>query len=423
MSSPSYNAANQLTSHNGQTLTYDLNGNLTSDGTNTYTWNTRDQLVSISGSGLSASFIYDALGRRTSKSVNGATTGHLYNGDNIAQEQTGGSASANIVTGGLDQFFQRTDSAGTTSPLTDALGSVIALTDAAGAVQTSYTYEPFGSTSVTGASSSNPAQYTSRENDQTGLYYYRARYYSPSLQRFISEDPIGVSGGINLYAYVGNNPVSYSDPYGLSGWDFIAGLLESDSPFPPGPDLAGGLPVRGGAPVGMPPGINRESCDYKWGMYAREVIGAVASVAGAMAGLARGAARWARGAGRAGGGAGGGGGRSGFVGGGGRRGAGGAGGLPSGGKDPGEYLARKAPRQVPPGTRELEGVWVNDKGRVEPWKAYYDQYGRRIARNDYNAGNKKKGIPDTHHHKWEYGPGYSNGRKVPPDHFPGEYKP
>jgi hypothetical protein len=105
-------------------------------------------LVSISGPGLSASFIYDALGRRTSKTVNGATTGHLYNGDNIAQEQTGGSASANIVTGGLDQFFQRTDSAGTTSPLTDATG----------AVQTSYTYEPFGNTTVTGASSSNPSQ-------------------------------------------------------------------------------------------------------------------------------------------------------------------------------------------------------------------------------------------------------------------------
>jgi RHS repeat-associated protein len=56
-------------------------------------------------------------------------------------------------------------------------------------VQTSYTYEPFGKTSVTGASSSNPSQYTARENDQTGLYYHRARYYSPSLQRFISEDP------------------------------------------------------------------------------------------------------------------------------------------------------------------------------------------------------------------------------------------
>jgi hypothetical protein len=60
--------------------------------------------------------------------------------------------------------------------VTDALGSAVALTDSAGTVQTEYTYEPFGKTSVSGASSSNPSQYTARENDGTGLYYNRARY-------------------------------------------------------------------------------------------------------------------------------------------------------------------------------------------------------------------------------------------------------
>jgi RHS repeat-associated protein len=100
--------------------------------------------------------------------------------------------------------------------LPDALGSSVALTDSTGTLQTQYTYEPFGNTTVAGATSTNPLQYTGRENDGTGLYYYRARYYSPRLQRFISEDPIGFGGGdVNLYAYVGNDPVNAKDPLGL----------------------------------------------------------------------------------------------------------------------------------------------------------------------------------------------------------------
>ena len=94
-----------------------------------------------------------------------------------------------------------------------------------------YTYDPFGNTTVTG-SSANPYQYTGRENDGTGLDYYRGRYYNPSLGRFISEDPIGFGGGINLYAYVGNSPLSFRDPFGYSmvagppssaGWGFVGG--------------------------------------------------------------------------------------------------------------------------------------------------------------------------------------------------------
>jgi RHS repeat-associated protein len=82
---------------------------------------------------------------------------------------------------------------------TDALGSVLALTNDAGAVATTYSYEPFGKATVTGTSS-NPFQYTGRENDGTGLYYYRARYYSPILHRFVREDPVGLDGSdINFY--------------------------------------------------------------------------------------------------------------------------------------------------------------------------------------------------------------------------------
>lgn len=67
----------------------------------------------------------------------------------------------------------------------------------------------------------------------------------------------------------------------------------------------------------------------------------------------------------------------------------------------GEYLAKKAPEQVTPGVRYLEGQYIDDLGRVQPWKAYYDEYGRLIARTDYNAGNIAQGIPNTHYHLYK----------------------
>jgi RHS repeat-associated protein len=188
-----------------------------------YTWNTRNQLVSLSGPGVTASFQYDALGRRKSKTVNGVTTDFLYDGSSIVQELSSGSVQANLLLGlGIDEVLQRIETASTSHFLTDGLGSTLALTDSAGVVQTEYTYEPFGNTTTSGAASANPSQYTGRENDGTGLYYYRARYYHPGLQRFISQDPIGFRGkDINLYTYVHNNPTNFTDPYGLLGVDTV----------------------------------------------------------------------------------------------------------------------------------------------------------------------------------------------------------
>jgi RHS repeat-associated protein len=80
-----------------------------------------------------------------------------------------------------------------------------------------YQYGPFGTSSVaSGTPGAGPFQYGGRELDQTGLYYMRARYYSPGLQRFISPDPSGLGGGdVNVYGYAGNSPTNFSDPTGL----------------------------------------------------------------------------------------------------------------------------------------------------------------------------------------------------------------
>jgi RHS repeat-associated protein len=164
---------------------------------------------------LTGGFQYDALGRRINKTINSVSTSYLYDGNNAVQELQGPTPVANMLNGGLDQIYARTDGDGVRTLLSDGLGSTLALLDSTGMAMTQYTYEPFGNTSTSGVSSSNPGQYTGRENDGTGLYFYRGRYYSPSLQRFISEDPIGIAGGINLYGYVGNNPIIYTDPFGL----------------------------------------------------------------------------------------------------------------------------------------------------------------------------------------------------------------
>ncbi|WP_229771373.1 RHS repeat-associated core domain-containing protein [Burkholderia pseudomallei] len=209
------------TSFNGQAVTYDANGNLISDGTNTYTWNARNQLTQISqGGNTQLSFSYDALGRRISKSLQGTTTQFLYDGNNAVQEAQGSAINPILVGLGIDERFARNDVTGRTYLLTDLLNSTIALTDPNGAVKQQYGYDPYGNVtpSDTATGFTNPYQYTGREADAPGLYYYRARYYSPMMAGFISEDPITFGGGqLSFYAYAGGNPVSYRDPSGRFG--------------------------------------------------------------------------------------------------------------------------------------------------------------------------------------------------------------
>ncbi|GGA37688.1 hypothetical protein GCM10010981_28540 [Dyella nitratireducens] len=207
------------TSFNGAALTYDANGNLTSDGTNTYTWNARNQLTQISqGGNAPLSFIYDALGRRISKTIQGTATQFLYDGSNAVQETQGSTVNPILVGLGIDERFARNDVTGRTYFLTDLLNSTIALIDPTGAIKQKYSYDPYGNVTASDTTTgfTNPYQYTGREADTAGLYYYRARYYSPMMGGFISEDPSAFGGGqLSFYAYVGGNPIAGTDPLGL----------------------------------------------------------------------------------------------------------------------------------------------------------------------------------------------------------------
>jgi RHS repeat-associated protein len=153
-------------------------------------------------------------------------------------------------------------------------------------VVTTYNYEPFGNATSSGASSTNSFQYTGRENDTTGLDYLRARYYSPPLQRFLSEDPLGFAGGdVNLYAYVSDQPLAFVDPLGLCGFSF-GGLLNAMvgrcNPFDPiehfvekniGPCLigagTGALEGPVGAAVGCVTGVALDYGEHSSHAYVR----------------------------------------------------------------------------------------------------------------------------------------------------------
>jgi len=209
VTSASYDAANRIKNWGASAATYDNNGDMTGLGSSTYGWDARDQLTSTSDG--SASFAYDAFGRRLSRTVAGAATTYLHDGFNPVIVN-----SDFLLQGlGLDETYARINASGTTSYLTDALGSTLALTNSSGATTASYSYSPYGLASKTGTDDT-PFRFAGREDDgASNLDYYRARYYSPQLGRFMSEDPLGIVAGPNNYAYVLGNPISHVDPFGL----------------------------------------------------------------------------------------------------------------------------------------------------------------------------------------------------------------
>ena len=232
----------------GQTLflPHDAAGNVTRierDGRPTLglAWNSQYQLVSVSTNGVFAeSYTYDALSRRVSTTTLEGTTRHVYdnNWQCIADIDENGSVVASYVWGeGIDNLLAVNIGGATYYPLTDIQGTVWGYVDEYNNIVARWTYDAWGNvlSEYIAPSASVLAQiryrFQGREwSAATGLVNFRMRWYDAETGRWLSKDPIGLSGGLNLYAFCGGDPMSFIDPGGL---DKDANN-KSNSPVPAG---------------------------------------------------------------------------------------------------------------------------------------------------------------------------------------------
>ena len=223
------NVGNQLTADANFAYQYDDNGNLTrktllaTGNFMQYTYDTENRLTKVENFAAgnptavaTSTYRYDGLGRRIEKVGNGITRRYVYDGEDILLEYDGSNVlQARYTHGpGIDEPIAVTKGEATFFYHQDALGSVTDLTDAAGATAKSYSYDAYGTILESPGTLDQPYTYTGREFDsESGLYYYRARYYDPTTGRFLQKDPIL---SVNLYPYVVGNPVNLLDPLGFT---------------------------------------------------------------------------------------------------------------------------------------------------------------------------------------------------------------
>jgi len=213
---------NQISSEGGVAVTFSGAGNMTSDGVNTYVYTFGNRLVSATRTGMTATYDYDSVDRRTKKIVNGVMTRTLWSGaDELAELDVYGDGLRRFIpdgSGAMDGRLATVEANGTVYwHHTDHQGSVIATSDSAGQTVGVASYSPYGEfgSGQSAPPLGSPFGYTGRQYDvETGLYQYRARYDSPRLGQFLSSDPIGTKDDPNLYLYVGNDPVNLTDPTG-----------------------------------------------------------------------------------------------------------------------------------------------------------------------------------------------------------------
>jgi RHS repeat-associated protein len=255
-----YDTENRLTDDGTYTYSYDNNGNrltrtekATGNITN-YTWDAENRLIEVQMPGGSiVQYEYDPFGRRIQKNVNGTITQYLYDNQNILFEydQNGNVLSAFTHGAGIDEPLMWSSNGTTYYYHADALGSIRMISNASGSVIQTNVYDAFGSIQ-SGNTLSQPYAFTGREYDaETGLYYYRARYYDPLTGRFISRDPILHPANVppefammktpvpsfdslltnplnlNAFSYGLNNPVNRKDPLGLDSLSNIIDLISN----------------------------------------------------------------------------------------------------------------------------------------------------------------------------------------------------